>query len=66
MLRAAKALSLNEHFDLDWRKSDGSKFTLDEVVKILGNRVQTKVRRLTRLIDVTAEDSDPKRAQMIA
>ena len=66
MLRAAKALSLNKHFDLGWRKSDGSKFTLDEVARILGNRVETKLRRLTRLIDVTAEDSDPKRAQMIA
>ena len=66
MLRAAKALSLNEHFDLDWRKSDGSKFTLDEVARILGDRVEIKLRRLTRLIDVTAEDSDPKRAQMIA
>ena len=39
-----------------WTKSQG----------FSGNRVQTKVRRLTRLIDVTAEDSDPKRAQMIA
>ena len=66
MLRAAKALSLNKHFDLGWRKSDGSKFTLDEVARILGNRVEIKLRRLTRLIDVTAEDSDPKRAQMIA
>ena len=66
MFRVAMALSLNEHFDSAWQKSDGSKFTLDEVAKILGKRVQTKVRRLTRLIDVTAEDSDPKRAQMIA
>ena len=66
MLRAAKALSLNQHFDLGRRKSDGSKFTLDEVARILGDRVETKLRRLTRLIDVTAEDSDPKRAQMIA
>ena len=66
MLRAAKALSLNQHFDLGRRKSDGSKFTLDEVARILGDRVEIKLRRLTRLIDVTAEDSDPKRAQMIA
>ena len=66
LFRVATSLSLNEYFDSAWQKSDGSKFTLDEVVKILGNRVQTKVRRLTRLIDVTAEDSDPKRAQMIA
>src|SRR4029077_11568216 len=66
LFRVATSLSLNAYFDSAWQKSDGSKFTLDEVVKILGNRVQTKVRRLTRLIDVTAEDSDPKRAQMIA
>ena len=66
MFRVAMALSLNEHFDSGWQKSDGSKFTLDEVAKILGKRVGTRVRRLTRLIDVTAEDSDPKRAKMIA
>ena len=33
---------------------------------MLGDRVKAKLRRLTRLIDVTAEDTDPKRAQIIA
>jgi succinoglycan biosynthesis transport protein ExoP len=66
MHRAAKSLSLNKDFDLGSRKPDGSKFTLDEVASIIGERVKAKLRRLTRLIDVTAEDTDPKRAQIIA
>ena len=66
MLRAAESLSHNKDFDLGSRKPDGSKFTLDEVASTLGDCVKVKLRRLTRLIDVTAEDSDPKRAKMIA
>jgi polysaccharide biosynthesis transport protein len=66
MLRAAHALSLKKDFDLAWRKADGSKFTEDELASLLADRVETKLRRLTRLIDITAEDTDPKRAKMIA
>ena len=46
MLRAAKALSLNKHFDLGWRKSDGSKFTLDEVARILGGYDRCVIREI--------------------
>ena len=66
MLRAAHALSLKKDFDLGWRKADGSKFTEDELASLLADRVETKLRRLTRLIDITAEDTNPKRAKMIA
>ena len=66
MHRAAKSLTANQDFDLDLRKPDGSKYNLEELAAILGNRVKSKLRRLTRLIDVTAEDTDPKRARIIA
>ena len=66
MLRAAHELSLKKDFDLGWRKADGSKFTEDELASLLADRVETKLRRLTRLIDITAEDTNPKRAKMIA
>lgn len=66
MLRAAHELSLKKDFDLGWRKADGSKFTEDELASLLADRIETKLRRLTRLIDITAEDTNPKRAKMIA
>jgi polysaccharide biosynthesis transport protein len=66
MLRAAHELSLKKDFGLGWRKADGSKFTEDELASLLADRVETKLRRLTRLIDITAEDTNPKRAKMIA
>ena len=42
------------------------KLSVEELADALGDRVKARLRRLTRLIDVTAEDSDPKRAQIIA
>ena len=39
---------------------------LEEIANILGDQVKAKLRRPTRLIDVTVEDIDPKRAQIIA
>jgi succinoglycan biosynthesis transport protein ExoP len=66
MYRAAKSLSENKDFNLEMRKPNGSRFTLDEIAGILSDRVKAKLRRLTRLIDVTAEDTDPRRAQIIA
>ena len=67
MLRAAKSLSLKKDFDTESRKSDGAPSSLSRrLADALGDRVKARLRRLTRLIDVTAEDSDPKRAQIIA
>jgi polysaccharide biosynthesis transport protein len=66
MYRAAKLLSENKDFNRGLRKANGSKFTVDEIASTLSDRVTAKLRRLTRLIDVTAEDSDPRRAQIIA
>ena len=59
MHRVAKSLTANQDFALDLRKPDGSKYNAEEIAAILGNRVKSKLRRLTRLIDVTAEDTDP-------
>ena len=66
MLRAAKSLSLKKDFDTESRKSGAPKLSVEELADALGDRVKARLRRLTRLIDVTAEDSDPKRAQIIA
>ena len=65
MHRVAQSLSLDKDFDLG-RKSDGSKFTVEEVADMLGDRVKAKLRRLTRLIDVIAEDTNPNRAKIVA
>ena len=66
MLRVAKSLSTNKSFDPGSRRPDGSPLALEEIANSIGNQVKAKLRRPTRLIDVTVEDIDPKRAQMIA
>ena len=66
MLRVAKSLSTNKGFDPGSRRPDGSPLALEEIANIIGDQVKAKLRRPTRLIDVTVEDIDPKRAQMIA
>jgi polysaccharide biosynthesis transport protein len=66
MLRVAKTLSLTKDFDLGSQRPGGSKLTVDELANILVDRVKAKLRRTTRLIDVTAEDTDPERARVVA
>ena len=66
MLRVAKSLSTNKDFDPGSQRSDGSPLALEEIANIVGDQVKAKLRRPTRLIDVTVEDIDPKRAQIIA
>jgi len=57
MLQVAKSLSLTKDFDLGSQRPGGSKLTVDELANILVDRVKAKLRRTTRLIDVTAEDN---------
>lgn len=66
MLRVAKSLSASKGFDPGSRRPDGSPLALEEIANIIGDQVKAKLRRPTRLIDVTVEDIDPKRAQIIA
>jgi uncharacterized protein involved in exopolysaccharide biosynthesis len=40
--------------------------SVEEIADVIGKKVKAKLRRPTRLIDLTVEDTDPKRAQMIA
>jgi polysaccharide biosynthesis transport protein len=66
MQRVATSLSDSKEFSPGLTKPDGSRLSGNEFASLLGDKIKAKLRRLTRLIDVTAEDVDPKRAQMIA
>ena len=66
MLRVAKSLTANKNFDPGSRRPDGSPLSVEEIADVIGKKVKAKLRRPTRLIDLTVEDTDPKRAQMIA
>jgi succinoglycan biosynthesis transport protein ExoP len=48
------------------RKKDGSAYLDTELVALFTRKVNVKLRRATRLIDVTVGDTDPKRAQQLA
>ena len=66
MERVITTLKLDQDPDFTPPKPDGSAYTVSEIAASLGKKVNAKLRRLTRLIDITVEDTDPKRAQLIA
>jgi polysaccharide biosynthesis transport protein len=66
MIRVAKSLSLNKDFDLGSQRAGSPKPGEEELASVLGDRVKSKLRRATRLIDIIAEDTDPIRARIIA
>ena len=66
MERVVTTLKLDQDPDFTPPKPDGSAYTVSEIAASLGKKVNAKLRRLTRLIDITVEDTDPRRAQLIA
>jgi polysaccharide biosynthesis transport protein len=47
-------------------KKDGSAYLDSELAALFGKKVEVKLRRGTRLIDITVNDADPKEAQQLA
>ena len=66
MLRVAKSLTTNKDFEAGSHGADGAPLSVEEIANMIGKEVNAKLRRPTRLIDVTVEDTDPKRARIIA
>ena len=66
LLRVVKANGLDKDPSFAPPKRDGSAYLDSELAALFGSKVSVKVRRGTRLIDVTVEDPDPKRAQQLA
>jgi polysaccharide biosynthesis transport protein len=66
ILRVVKANGLDHNPSFAPPKEDGSSYLDTELVARLKSKVQVKVRRGTRLIDVTVGNTDPKRAQQLA
>src|SRR5262245_11597843 len=59
MERVVTSLKLDQDPDFTPPKSDGSAYTVSEVAASLAKKVNAKLRRMTRLIDVTVEDINP-------
>jgi capsular exopolysaccharide synthesis family protein len=66
LLQVVKANGLDKDPSFAPPKPDGSPYTDSELVARFQSKVDAKVRRGTRLIDLTVEDPDPKRAQQLA
>jgi len=64
-LQVVKANGLDKDPDFAPPKKDGSAYTDTELVGLFGSKVNVKLRKGTRLIDVSVEDEDPKRAQQL-
>ena len=65
LLRVVKANGLDKDPSFAPPKKDGSAYLDSELVARFKSKVNVKLRRGTRLIDVTVEDHDPKRAQQL-
>ena len=66
LLRVVKANGLDKDPSFAPPKKDGSAYLDSELVARFKSKVNVTLRRGTRLIDVTVEDTDPKRAQQLA
>ena len=66
LLQVVKANGLDKDPSFAPPKTDGSAYLDGELVARFKAKVSAAVRRGTRLIDVTVEDRDPKRAQQLA
>ena len=66
LLRIVKANGLDKDPIFAPPKKDGTAYLDSELVDRLKSKVKVALRRGTRLVDVTVEDIDPKRAQQLA
>ena len=66
LLRVVKANGLDKDPEFAPPKKDGSPYLDTELVARFSSKVDVKLRRGTRLIDVMADDKDPVRAQQLA
>jgi succinoglycan biosynthesis transport protein ExoP len=66
LLRVVKANGLDKDPSFAPPKRDGSAYLESELVARFKSKVAAGVRRGTRLINITVEDRDPKRAQQLA
>ena len=66
LLRVVKANGLDKDPEFAPPRKDGSAYSDIELAEHLKSKVFVLLRRGTRLIDVTAEDKDPQRAQQLA
>lgn len=65
LLRIVKANGLDKDPSFAPPKPDGSAYLDSELVALFKSKVDVKLRRGTRLVDVMIEDPDPKRAQRL-
>jgi succinoglycan biosynthesis transport protein ExoP len=65
LLRVVKANGLDKDPEFAPPKKDGSAYLDTELVALFKPMVSVALRRGTRLIDVTVDDLDPKRAQQL-
>jgi polysaccharide biosynthesis transport protein len=65
LLRVVKANALEKDPSFAPPKKDGSAYLDSELVARFDSKVKVTLRHGTRLIDVTVEDRDPKRAQQL-
>ena len=66
MLRVVRATGLDKDPVFAPPKDDGSPYTEIELADLMSEKVDVSLRRNTRLLDITASDTDPKLAQTIA
>ena len=66
LLRVVKANGLDKDPEFAPPRKDGSAYSDIELADLLKAKLSVVLRRGTRLIDVTVEDKDPRRAQQLA
>jgi polysaccharide biosynthesis transport protein len=66
LLRVVKANGLDKDPEFAPPKKDGSAYMDTELVGLFSSKVDVKLRKGTRLIDVMVDDKDPVRAQQLA
>lgn len=66
LLQVVKANGLDKDPSFAPPKKDGSPYLDTELVNRFISKVNVKLRRGTRLIDITVDDRDPKRAKQLA
>lgn len=66
LLRVVKANHLEKNPDFAKPRADGTPYTDNQLAIIMEKKVKVKLRRLTRLIDITVEDTDPELACTLA
>jgi polysaccharide biosynthesis transport protein len=66
LLQVVKTNGLDKDPSFAKPKNDGTAYSDPELVDLFKKKVDVKLRRGTRLIDVTVDDLDPKKAQHLA